>query len=93
MDLIEFLFGAKKEEPITKTKKGQKIKQDAKYKVEKLVINKQIDEPKDTSPLKRALAKRGKNAIQIEKTNDILENKSPENLQELEEEIRDEDKE
>ena len=88
MDLIEFLFGAKKEEPITKTKKGQKIKQDAKYKVEKLVINKQIDEPKDTSPLKRALAKRGKDAVQVKETNDILENKSTEDLQEVEEEIR-----
>ena len=90
MDLIEFLFGANKEEPITKTKKGQKIKQDAKYKVEKLVINKQIDEPKDTSPLKRALAKREKNAVQIKKTNDILEDKSTEDLQEMEEEIRNE---
>ena len=88
MDLIEFLFGAKKDQPITKTKKGQKIKQDAKYKVEKLVINKQIDEPKDTSPLKRALAKRGKNAVQVKETNDILENKSTEDLQEVEEEIR-----
>ena len=88
MDLIEFLFGAKKEEPITKTKKGQKIKQNTKYKVEKLVINKQIDEPKDTSPLKRALAKREKNAVQVKKTNDILENKSTEDLQEVEEEIR-----
>ena len=88
MDLIEFLFGAKKEEPITKTKKGQKIKQDAKYKVKKLVINKQIDEPKDTSPLKRALAKRGKDAVQVKETNDILENKSTEDLQEVEEEIR-----
>ena len=88
MDLIEFLFGAKKDQPITKTKKGQKIKQDAKYKVEKLVINKQIDEPKDTSPLKRALAKRGKDAVQVKETNDILENKSTEDLQEVEEEIR-----
>ena len=88
MDLIEFLFGAKKEEPITKTKKGQKIKQDAKYKVKKLVINKQIDEPKDTSPLKRALAKRGKDAVQVKETNDILEDKSTEDLQEMEEEIR-----
>ena len=88
MDLIEFLFGAKKEEPITKTKKDQKIKQNTKYKVEKLVINKQIDEPKDTSPLKRALAKRGKNAVQVKETNDILENKSTEDLQEVEEEIR-----
>ena len=88
MDLIEFLFGAKKEEPITKTKKGQKIKQDSKYKVKKLVINKQIDEPKDTSPLKRALAKRGKDAVQVKETNDILENKSTEDLQEVEEKIR-----
>ena len=88
MDLIEFLFGAKKDQPITKTKKGQKIKQDAKYKVEKLVINKQIDEPKDTSPLKRALAKRGKNAVQVKETDDILENKSTEDLQEVEEKIR-----
>ena len=88
MDLIEFLFGTKKEEPITKTKKSQKIKQDAKYKVEKLVINKQIDEPKDISPLQRALAKREKNAVQVKETNDIFENKSSEDLQEMEEEIR-----
>tara|TARA_R110002020_G_scaffold376588_2_gene587671 strand:- start:504 stop:779 length:276 start_codon:yes stop_codon:yes gene_type:complete len=88
MDLIEFLFGTKKEEPITKTKKGQKIKQDSKYKVKKLVINKQIDEPKHTSPLKRALAERENNAVQIKKTNDILKDKSTEDLQEVEEEIR-----
>ena len=59
-----------------------------KYKVEKLVINKQIDEPKDTSTLKRALAKRGKNAVQVKETDDILENKSTEDLPKMEEEIR-----
>ena len=83
MDLIEFLFGAKKEEPITKTKKGQ---------TKKLVINKQIDEPKALTPTQarqdRAKKKREKNAVQVKKTNDILKNQSTEDLQEMEEEIR-----
>tara|TARA_R110002012_G_scaffold105067_1_gene245903 strand:+ start:47 stop:298 length:252 start_codon:yes stop_codon:yes gene_type:complete len=80
MDLIEFLFGVKKEEPKPKIKKKE------------LKINEQIDEPKTLTPIQarqeRAKQKRSKNAVQIKKTNDILENKSTEDLQEVEEKIR-----
>ena len=68
MDLIEFLFGAKKDDQVSKTKtkkpKPKYIK---------------IDDDG---------AKRVKDAVQVKETNDILENKSTEDLQEMEEEIR-----
>ena len=67
MDLIEFLFGAKKaEEPKPKKAKRKYIK---------------IDDDG---------AKRVKRAVQVKETNDILEDKSTEDLQEMEEEIRNE---
>ena len=68
MDLIEFLFGAKKDDQVSKTKtkkpKPKYIK---------------IDDDG---------AKRVKDAVQVKETNDILEDKSTEDLQEMEEEIR-----
>ena len=68
MDLIEFLFGAKKVNQVSKTKtkkpKPKYIK---------------IDDDG---------AKRVKDAVQVKETNDILEDKSTEDLQEMEEEIR-----
>ena len=63
MDLIEFLFGAKKEEPNKKPKKGNRKKHSEELRVRK-------------------------DAVQIKETDDILKNKSPEDLQEMEEEIR-----
>jgi TPP-dependent 2-oxoacid decarboxylase len=68
MDLIEFLFGAKKVDQVSKTKtkkpKPKYIK---------------IDDDG---------AKRISDAVQVEKTNDILEDQSTEDLQKMEEEIR-----
>ena len=72
MDLVEFLFGAKKEEAITKTKKHQKIKKPKPKYIK-------IDDDG---------AKRVKDAVQVKETNDILENKSTEDLQEVEQKIR-----
>ena len=76
MDIIEFLFGAKEKtvEPKAKPKIKRKLKKQKR---------------KYTKENLRYDRERGY-AVQIKKTNDILEDKSTEDLQEMEEEIRNE---